>query len=171
MSTAEQFGNFASTNMIQEATAFKTVKAGSYDIQVSKVYEMNIEEGFARVGANVVSEGQKRGMVFFRIQWTEKRNSNGKLAAGCKLYAQMLKALHPSATLDELSKIDAATLLNEAEKYPVSAFISEYYSVKDDSNPPYTTSRRYPKSPEEVKAVLSEGGIAKNDVVSIYAKK
>src|SRR5688572_12086738 len=119
MSTAEAFGNFASTNMIQEATAFKTVKAGGYDIQVSKVYEMDTEKGFARVGANVVSEGQKRGMVFFRIQWREERGSTGKLKSACKLYAQLLKALHPSATIDELSKIDAVTLLNEAEKYPV----------------------------------------------------
>lgn len=171
MSTAQNFGNYASTNMIQEATAFKTVKSGPYDIQINKVYEMNTEEGFARVGATVVSEGQKRGMVFFRLQWVAARGTTGKLKAGCKLYAQLLKALHPTATLDELSKISVEQLLDEAEKYPVSAFISEYYTVKDDSNPPFTTSRRYPKTAEEIAAILKDGGVAKNDVVSIYPKK
>ena len=171
MSTAESFGNFASTNMIQEATAFKTVKAGQYDIQLNKVYEMNDAEGFARVGATVVSEGQKRGTVFFRLQWVEARGTNGKLKAGCKLFSQLLKALHPTATIEELSKISAEVLLGEAERYAVSAFISEYYQVPDDSNPPYKSRRAYPKTADEIAAVLKEGGVAKNDVVSIYAKK
>lgn len=171
-STVEEFNNYASTNLLSEANAFKTVKPGLYDIQVNKVYEKNDAEGWARLGAKAVSEGMPRGTVFFKVQWREERTPRtGKLKIACRLFGQLAKALHPKATVDELSKIDANTILDEAEKYAVSAFISEYYSVPDNSNPPFTTSRAYPKTPEELKDVLEQGGTARNEVVAIYPKK
>ena len=170
MSTAEAFGNFAPANMIQEATAFKTVKAGQYDGQINKVYEFNADEGWARVGAKVAVDGAIRGSVFFRVQWKEARGKNGKLKGSCKLYAQLLKALYPTKTADELATVDAQTLLDDSMKFVVGMFVSEYYVVPDASNP-YGSSRVYPKTTDEIADVLKRGGKAKNDVLTISPKR
>ena len=164
--SVETFGNFATSSMIAEATAFKTVKAGSYVLQVNKQYEINEDEGWARLGGRVIIDGTPRGSVFFKVQWKEERGDNGKLKTPCRLFAQLLRSLHPKDTADELSKIDAVTLISEAEKYPVQAYIGEFYKVPDTSNK-YGSTRKYPKTPEEVKVVLEQGGVPGNDVVSI----
>ena len=171
MSTAEGFdGNFASANMISEGTAFKTVPNGFYTLQVNKTYEFNGEEGWARLGAKAIAGGMPRGSVFFKVQWKEERGSNGKLKTKCRLYVQLLKALHPQLSADELSKIDAKELLGEAEKYPVDGMVSEFYVVPDTSNP-FGSRRVYPKSPEEVATVRQQGGTPRNDVISISPVK
>lgn len=170
MSSVAEFGNFASTNMINEATAFKTVKSGTYDIQVNKTYEFNETEGFARVGGKAIAGGIPQGTVFFRLQWKEARGTTGKLKIGCRLYAQVLKALYPTKSVEELSHIDAKDVIADLEKFPVRAFISEYYSIPDATNQ-YGSRRTTPKTPEEVKAALEAGGTPKNEVLTITAIK
>lgn len=168
MSTAAEFGNFATANMIQEATSFKTVPTGGYDAQINKVYEFNETEGWARVGARLVINGAARGSVFFRVQWKEARGKSGKLTTSCRLYAQLLKAMYPSKTPTELAAVDAHDVLDDAQKFPIHVFVSEFYKIPDATNE-YGSRREYPKTPEEVAAVLQKGGTAKNDVLTISA--
>ena len=170
MPTAAEFGNFATTNMIQEATAFKTVQRGEYRFQGNKIYEFDVEKGYARIGGKVSKDGQVKGSVFMKLQWKEERGANGKLKVACRLYAQALKALYPNNTVEELAAVDAKDLVDNMVKFPTTVFVGEYYAVPDNTNS-YGSRRVTPKNADEIKDLLKQGATAKNEVISVSAAK
>lgn len=167
MSTlVEQFGQFASANLIEEATAYRTVTPGYYQFQGNKIYAFDEEKGFARIGGKVFSEGMSRGVVFLKLQWKEERDSKGRLKSACKLFGQALKALYPTKSVNDLTQISAKELVDNLMKYPVTVLVTEYYQVPDPTNS-FGSRRERPKTEEEVKAVREQGGVPKNEVIAI----
>lgn len=177
LSQEELFSQEASAAAIAEATAFKTVPTGSYQIKLAKFVGKQdaptdqFPKGRirAQLTCNVLdAEGKKQGSITFSISREIGRvASTGKLDRLSKMDGQLMKALFPDVKNDaDLAKISWAEVFSRFEQYPVQAFITETFSTDID---PLTGARSYfdAKTPEEAKAYRERGLKANNNIQSI----
>ena len=163
----EMFNEFATANMITEATKFGAAPTGSYDMRITK-YEGKERDGRkkAHIQAAISAEGRKRGVVFFDISWVEGRTSSGKLDRESRLWGQLVQALFPDKAATALADMPVGEVLDLATKYQLRVFVTEAFKVPDatkNSGYAYIT----PRSEQELKDLRSKGYNSQNFVQSI----
>lgn len=184
------FNEFADASAMAEASRFKTVPTGTYQLQVTKregrYYELKAGRNGefwsgvftdttdvnpqwrkgVKLSASVLNEeGKKLATTNIEASWEAKRDpQSGKLDKLFNKWEQLTRALYPNLKPEERAAKSTGDVLNALSQYPVKAYITESFQVPGvDGSTKWTT----PKSDEEAKTFREAGYKVANFVVNI----
>lgn len=184
------FNEFADSSAMAEASRFKTVPTGSYQLQVTKregrYYELKAgrngefwsgvfsdatevnpdwRKGVKLTAAVTNGEGKKLSTVNIEASWEAKRDpQSGKLDKLFNKWEQLTRALYPNLKAEERAQKSTGDVLQALNQFPVKAYITETFQVPavDGSNKWIT-----PATDEEAKQYREAGYKVANFVVNI----
>ena len=126
------FQQYASKGLTEEANRFRTVKKGTYTLQITKaepqVTKPNSERGtaggrpYVHISASILNEeGKRQAGVFFNASWVEGRTEKtGRLDGMSKLWGNLEKAF------DVVGK-SVGEVIATIQKYPCKAYVDVVY--------------------------------------------
>ena len=172
----ELFEQYASATAIAEATAFRTVSPGEYNLHVTKMEPRRYTESDRGPARDVVrctvavtdDEGKRKGNVFISASWQERRTAKGFLDGSTKLWGQMVKATYPDKNATDIATINVAQAMNDIPEIPMRGYISESFLVPNGAGQSVWLS---PDNPDQLTDFRSHGYKAQNFVRNVTRAK
>jgi len=138
----ELFEQHASAEMVKEATAYRTIPTGKYQLNAKKIEGRIGSEKSPWPGARLVhlqldaaADGAKKGVLFADISHETLRRDDGKLDNPSKLWGQYEKAL-------DMQGKSAGDVVEAIRLYPVDSFVTESFKTPDGYRTPRTDDER-----------------------------